>query len=40
MREYLKDKINELTRNCMEKNIRGLYTVIKELERGYHPGSN
>jgi hypothetical protein len=34
-REYLKDKINELSSNSKNKNIRHLYRVINELKRGY-----
>jgi hypothetical protein len=33
--EYVKDKINELTRNSKNKNIRDLYRGIKEFKRGY-----
>jgi hypothetical protein len=34
-RKYLKDKINELTGNRKNKNIRDLYRSINEFERGY-----
>jgi hypothetical protein len=37
MREYLKDKINELARNSKNKNIRDLYRGINEFKRGYQP---
>jgi hypothetical protein len=40
MREYLKDKINELTTNSMNKNIRDQYGGINEFNRGYEHGSN
>jgi hypothetical protein len=39
-REYLKDNINELATNSKIKNIRDLYTGIKEFERGYQPRNN
>jgi hypothetical protein len=38
--EYLKDKINELATNCMNKNIRALYRGINEFKRGYQPRNN
>jgi hypothetical protein len=34
-REYLKDKINELTTNSKKKNIRDLYKEINSFKRGY-----
>jgi hypothetical protein len=37
-REYLKGKINELETN--NKNIRDLYNVINEFEKGYQPRIN
>jgi hypothetical protein len=36
-REYLKDKINELTTCTNNKNIRGLYRGINEFKKGYQP---
>jgi hypothetical protein len=39
-REYLKDKINELVRNSMNKNIRDLYRGINGFKRGYQPRNN
>jgi hypothetical protein len=37
MREYLKDKINELATNSKNKNIRDLYRGIIGYKRGYQP---
>jgi predicted nucleotide-binding protein (sugar kinase/HSP70/actin superfamily) len=37
MREYLKDKIDELAKN---KNIRDLCRGINDFKRGYQPTSN
>jgi hypothetical protein len=39
-REYLKDKINELESNSMNKNIRDLYSGINEFKKGYQPRTN
>jgi hypothetical protein len=39
-REHLKGKINELTTNSKNKNIRDLYRRINEFKRGYQPRSN
>jgi uncharacterized protein (UPF0297 family) len=39
-REYLKDKIKELTRNSKNKNIKDLYRGINEFKRGYQPINN
>jgi hypothetical protein len=39
-REYLKDKINELTTNSKNKNIRDLYRGMNEFKRGYQPRNN
>jgi chemotaxis methyl-accepting protein methylase len=39
-REYLKDRINELARNCKNKNIGDLYSAINEFKRGYQPRNN
>jgi hypothetical protein len=36
-REYLKDKINGLATNSMNKNIRNLYRGINQFKRGYQP---
>jgi hypothetical protein len=36
-REYLKDKINELAMNSIEKNIRDMYREINEFKRGNQP---
>jgi hypothetical protein len=38
-REYLKGKIDELTTNSKNKNIRDLYRGINEFKRGYQPRS-
>jgi hypothetical protein len=35
-REYLKDKINELTTNSKNKNIKDLYRRINAFKRVYH----
>jgi hypothetical protein len=35
--EYLKDKINELESNTMNKNIREMYRGINEFKKGYQP---
>jgi hypothetical protein len=40
MREYLKDKINELATNSRNKNMRYLYRGINEFKRGYQPIDN
>jgi hypothetical protein len=40
MREHLKDKINELTTNSKNKNIRDLYRGRTEFKRGYQPRNN
>jgi hypothetical protein len=40
MREYLKDKINELAMNSKNKIIRDLYRRIYAFKMGYEPGSN
>jgi hypothetical protein len=37
MREYLKDKYNELATNSRNKNIRDLYRVIIGFKRDYQP---
>jgi hypothetical protein len=37
MREYLKDKINELVKNSKNRNIRDLYRGINEFKRVYQP---
>jgi prefoldin subunit 5 len=39
-REYLKDKINELESNSKNKNIRDLYSGIKEYKKVYQPRTN
>jgi hypothetical protein len=39
-REYLKDKINELATNSMNKNIRDLYRGKNEFKRGYRRRNN
>jgi hypothetical protein len=39
-REYLKDKVNELTTNSKNKNIRDLYRGLNEFKRGYQPRNN
>jgi hypothetical protein len=40
MREYLKDKINELATNSKNKNIRDLYRGTNEFKSGYQPRNN
>jgi hypothetical protein len=40
MREYLKDKINELATNSKNKNIRDLYRGKNEFKMGYQPRNN
>jgi hypothetical protein len=40
MKEYLKDKINELATNSKNKKFRDLYKRINELKRDYQPRSN
>jgi hypothetical protein len=37
VREYLKDKINELATNSKNKSIRDLYKVINEFKSSYQP---
>jgi hypothetical protein len=39
-REYMKDKINELTTNNKNKNIRDLNRGINKFKRGYQPRNN
>jgi hypothetical protein len=39
-REYLKDKINELSTNSKNKNVRVLYRGINEFKRYYEPRNN
>jgi hypothetical protein len=39
-REYLKEKINELTTNSKNKNIRDLYRGINKFKRHYQPRNN
>jgi hypothetical protein len=39
-RGYLKDKINELATNSVNKNIRDLYRKINEFKRGHQSRSN
>jgi hypothetical protein len=39
-REYLKDKINELTKNHKNKNIRDLYRRTIKFKKVYQPNSN
>jgi hypothetical protein len=39
-REHLKDKINQLATNSMNKNIRDLYRGINKLKRCYQPRNN
>jgi hypothetical protein len=34
MRDYLKDKVNELATNSKNKNIRDLYRGINEFKKG------
>jgi prefoldin subunit 5 len=40
MREYLKEKINELATKSKNKNIRDLYRGINEFRRSYQPRNN
>jgi hypothetical protein len=40
MREYLKDKINELATNSKNNNTRDLYGGINEFKRDYQPRNN
>jgi hypothetical protein len=40
IREYLKDKINELESNSKNKNIRDLCRGITEFKKGYQPMTN
>jgi hypothetical protein len=37
MREYLKDKINELATKSKNKNIRDLYMGMNKFKKGYQP---
>jgi hypothetical protein len=39
-RKYLKDKIDGLATNSINKNIRDLYRGINYFKRGYQPRSN
>jgi hypothetical protein len=39
-REYLKEKINELARNCKNKNIKNLYRGINKFKRRYQLRNN
>jgi hypothetical protein len=39
-RQYMKDRINELTTNGKKKKIKYLYKGIKEFKRGYQPRNN
>jgi hypothetical protein len=39
-REYLKNKVIELTTNNKNKNIRDLYRGINEFKWGYQPRNN
>jgi hypothetical protein len=39
-REYLKDKVNELTLNSKNKNIRDLYRGINYFKKGYQSRNN
>jgi hypothetical protein len=36
-REYMRDRIDKLESNSMNKNIRDLYRGINEFKKGYHP---
>jgi hypothetical protein len=38
--EYLRDKINDLTTNSKNKNIRDMYRGINSFKRGYRPTNN
>jgi hypothetical protein len=40
VRQYLKDKSNELATNTKNKNIRDLHRGVNEFKRGYQPRSN
>jgi C4-type Zn-finger protein len=40
IREYLKDRINELESNSKNKNIRDLCRGITEFKKGYQPMTN
>jgi hypothetical protein len=40
IRQYTKNKINELAKISKNKNIRDLYKEINEFKRGYQPGNN
>jgi hypothetical protein len=40
MREYLREKINELQTGSKNKNIRDLYRGIIEIKEGYQPRTN
>jgi hypothetical protein len=37
MREYLKDKINDLATNSKNKNFTDLYRGINQFKKGYQP---
>jgi hypothetical protein len=37
MKEYLRDKFNELLTNSKNKDIRDLYRGTNEFKRSYHP---
>jgi hypothetical protein len=39
-RKYLKDKINELESNSMNKSNRDLYRGTNEFKKGYEPRTN
>jgi len=38
-REYMKEKINELETDSMNKNTRDVYRGINEFKKGYQPGT-
>jgi hypothetical protein len=40
IREYLKEKINELETNSKNKNIRDLCRGINEFKKAYRPGTD
>jgi hypothetical protein len=40
MKEYMKDKINELATNSKNRKIRDLCRRINEFKKGYQPRSN
>ena len=40
MKQYLKDKIEELETNSKIKNIRDLYRGINDFQKGYQPRNN